>query len=258
VDYVSVNQARAMPGLRLILHGGVPAPWSEAAKSVLKVKGVEFTPVLCDALGDKAAQKAWTGHENAPVAIYEDEPPRAGWAEILMLAERLKPEPALVPDDPAARADVMGLSTLICGEQGFGWMRRLVMLRDIATKGDAASSGEKAIFKLIDKYGYSDAESDSAAARTAAIVGHLAERLHAQKARGSDYLVGDGVTAADVYWACFVGLLDPLPEAVNPMPGLFRMFYTNTDPVIGAALDPILLAHRDMVYERHIGLPLDF
>lgn len=258
MDYVSVEQARAMPGLRLILHGGVPAPWSEAAKSVLKVKGVEFTPVLCDALGDKAAQQAWTGHGNAPVAIYEDEPPRAGWAEILMLAERLKPEPALVPGDPAARADVMGLSTLICGEQGFGWVRRLVMLRDIAVKGEAASGGEKAIFKLIDKYGYSDVEAESAAARTAAIIGHLAARLRTQKARGSDYLVGAGVTAADVYWACFVGLLDPLPEAVNPMPGLFRMFYTNTDPVIGAALDPILLAHRDMIYERHIGLPLDY
>lgn len=258
MDYVGAAQAREMPGLRLILHAGVPAPWSEAAKSVLKVKGVDFVPVVCDALGDKTAQQQWTGHPNAPVAVYDSEPPRAGWAEILMLAERLKPEPALVPDEMAARADVMGLSTLICGEQGFGWVRRLVMLRDIADKGDRASGGERAIFNLVAKYGYSDQEAATAASRTAAILNHLAQRLHRQKQRGSDYFVGDGLTAVDVYSAVFYGLLDPLPHAVNPMPDLFRAFYTNTDSQIAAAMDPILTAHRDLIYERHIGLPLDY
>lgn len=258
MDYINVDQARERKGLRLILHAGVPAPWSESAKGVLKVNGVPFTPVVCDALGDKAPQKAWTGHDNAPVAIYDDEPPRAGWAEILMLSERLSDNPRLVPADPAQREDALGLSTLICGEQGFGWNRRLVMLRDIADKGDGASAGEKTIYKLIDKYGFNPDEAKVGAKRTAAIVVHLADRLKAQKAKGSDYFVGDDVTAPDVYWACFVNLLDPLPDAVNPMPPLFRGFYTNTDPTIGAALDPILLAHRDRVYERHIGLPLDY
>jgi hypothetical protein len=29
-------------------------------------------------------------------------------------------------------------------------------------------------------------------------------------------------------------------------------------PELAAALDPRLLRHRDLIYQRHIGLPLDF
>ena len=37
-EYVDVERARAMTGLRLVLTSGVPGPWSEAAKSILHVK----------------------------------------------------------------------------------------------------------------------------------------------------------------------------------------------------------------------------
>ena len=42
------------------------------------------------------------------------------------------------------------------------------------------------------------------------------------------------------------------------MPEMMRVAYGTTTPEIDAALDQRLLAHRDLVYERHIGLPLDF
>ena len=40
-----------------------------------------------------------TGANNAPVVLFDDEPPRTGWGEILALAERLGGRVSLVPDD---------------------------------------------------------------------------------------------------------------------------------------------------------------
>jgi hypothetical protein len=37
-----------------------------------------------------------------------------------------------------------------------------------------------------------------------------------------------------------------------------RQVWEQTGPEIRAALVPALLEHRDFVFERHIGLPLDF
>ena len=258
MEYLTAEQARDMPGLKLVLHAGIPAPWSEAAKSVMRVKGIDFIPVMRGVAGEQTTLETWTGHKNAPVAMWENEPARAGWAEILMLAERLKPEPALVPDEMDARADVLGLSHLICGEQGFGWNRRQLMTRDLIAKGDRATDAERMIINLILKYGYSDEEANAAPHRVAEILRYLARRLREQEARGSSYFVGDGLTAVDLYWACFTVLLDPPPPEVNPMPDMMRAIYTNADPVVAEAVDPILLAHRDRIYERHLGLPLDF
>lgn len=258
MDYMNAEQAREMPGLRLVVHSGLPAPWSESAKGIMNVKNISYVPVVRGVFGDQSVLEQWTGHKNAPVAMWENEPARAGWAEILMLAERLKPEPALVPADMDARVQVLGLSHLICGEQGFGWNRRQLMTRDLIAKGEAATNAERGIVGLITKYGYTEEEALAAPQRVAAILRHLADRLHEQERRGSSYFVGGAVTAVDIYWACFAVLLDPLPADVNPMPEMMRALYTNTDPVVAAALDPILLAHRDRIYERYLGLPLDF
>ena len=41
------------------------------------------------------------------------------------------------------------------------------------------------------------------------------------------------------------------------MPAAFRTMYTNTDPVVQAALNPILLEHRDFIYHDYLELPID-
>jgi hypothetical protein len=56
--------------------------------------------------------------------MYNNERPRAGWAEILLLSERLAPNPSLLPKDAVDRALVFGLAHEICGEQGLAWSRR--------------------------------------------------------------------------------------------------------------------------------------
>ena len=86
----------------------------------------------------------------------------------------------------------------------------------------------------------------------------LAGQLERQEASGSPYFVGDRLAACDIYWACFSNMIAPLPPADAPMPDAIRAMYGTLDPVIESALDPILLRHRDFIYARHVGLPLDF
>jgi hypothetical protein len=105
---VDLETARKASGLRLVVLADVPSPWSQAAKAIIELKGIDAVAVRMP-LNDVAV-RSWTGVHNAPVALYEDEPPRSGWAEILALAERLQPEPALIPREPRERTLMHGLS----------------------------------------------------------------------------------------------------------------------------------------------------
>jgi glutathione S-transferase len=257
-EYVPIEQAKAMKGLRVVLAGGIPGPpWTESAKAVLHVKEIPYARVGQMPGQTDEALRAWTGHVNAPIAVYDDERPRAGWAEILLLAERLAPEPRLVPADAAERAHLLGLCHELMGEGGFGWTRRLLMLRDI--RHAEAGGGILAGFEKLRaaKYGYSDQEAAAAPARIAAILRMLSERLAAQRARGSRYLFGDALTALDLYWAAMAALLQPLPHDQCPMPDWLRASYETRYPGIHDVLDPGLLAHREFVYREHLELPID-
>jgi hypothetical protein len=77
---------------------------------------------------DSEPLRQWAGQRSGPVAVYENERPRSGWAEILLLAERLTAKPSLLPTDPFDRALVFGLAHEICGEGGLGRSRRLQLV----------------------------------------------------------------------------------------------------------------------------------
>ena len=127
MDYLDPADARNLPGLKLVLTVGVPGPWSESAKNILEYKGIDYLPVAQHASRENEDLVAWTGIRNAPVVVWENEPPRSNYQDIVALAERLKPEPRLLPADPDARALCFGISAEICSEGGFGWKRRHVM-----------------------------------------------------------------------------------------------------------------------------------
>jgi len=93
MKYISVEQAINTPGTRLVLSAGVPGPWGEAAKSILAHKGLEFTAVFQEGGGENAALRDWTGQTSAPVLVHAELPPVSHWLELLMLSERLAPEP---------------------------------------------------------------------------------------------------------------------------------------------------------------------
>ncbi|MGO4842963.1 hypothetical protein AB4144_62900, partial [Rhizobiaceae sp. 2RAB30] len=68
-DYVDVDEAIGRGGLRMVVVGGIPSPWGEAAKGILHIKGIDWTAVRLSY--DNEALKEWAGQRSGPVAIYE-------------------------------------------------------------------------------------------------------------------------------------------------------------------------------------------
>jgi len=255
-DYVDVETAARARGMRLVLTRGVPGPWSESAKGILHVKRIPFLRVAQEAAGENAALKEWNGHANAPVAVYDDEPPRSGWAEILRLAERIAPAPPLLPPDPRQRAAMFGYAHEICGELGFGWNRRLMMIDRMLPRDGDPLRGTGPAQLLGRRYGYSRAAAAAARDNVTATLAELSRLLREQSAAGSRYFIGNSLTALDIYWAAFAALVDPLPQAQCAMPEGLRAFYVLDDDEVRASMDPMLMAHRDYIYERYLELPL--
>jgi glutathione S-transferase len=198
--------------------------------------------------------KEWAGERSGPIAIYDNEKPRSRWNDILILVERLAPEPALLPKDAAARALVFGLAHEICGEGGLAWSRRLELIH--AGLQNCGGFPQRVAKYLGKKYGYSPGAGAAAPARIIALLRMLAARLKTQQRAGSRYYVGEAPTAVDVYSATAMALFRPLPHAQCRMEAATRTAFERADAAIDAALDPILLEHRDMMYARHLELPL--
>jgi glutathione S-transferase len=251
-EYVSVDEAIARRGLRMVVVGGVPSPWGEAAKGILHIKGIDWTAVRL--VYDSEPLRAWAGQRSGPVAIYDDERPRAGWAEILLLAERLAPMPTLLPRDAGERAIAFGFAHEICGEDGLGWTRRLQLIH--VGLQNAGGFAPRVSAYLAKKYGYSPEAGSAAGARLVALLGMLTARLKAQRAAGSRFYVGNTLSAVDVYRATFMALLSPLPQSQCAMDASSRAAFETLDAATGAALDPMLLEHRDMMYHEWLALPL--
>jgi glutathione S-transferase len=250
--YVGVEEAIESDGLRMLVVGNVPSPWGEAAKGFLHIKGIDWLAVRL--VYDSEALKAWAGRRSGPVAVFRNEPPRHGWAEILLLAERLAPEPSLLPTDPAERALAFGLGHEICGEAGLCWSRRLQLVH-AGLEGTGGFS-ERVAKYLGHKYGYGPEAGAAADARVAALLGMLAARLKAQSEEGSPYYLGQAPTAVDVYGATAMAMFAPLPPELCPMDGATRAAFETRDAETEAALEPILLAHRDRIYREVLELPL--
>jgi glutathione S-transferase len=250
--YLDVDAAIASRGLRMVVVGQVPSPWGEAAKGIFHVKGIDFAAVRL--VYDNEALKAWARQLSGPVAIFDDEPPRSGWAEILMLAERLAPTPALLPLEPEARARALRLAENFCGQDGLGWHRRLQLVH--AGLNNAGGFPDRVAGYLGKKYGYAPADSARSAARVQELLGHFAATLRAQRDAGHDYYLGAQFSAVDIYGAAFMALFRPLAEEQCAMNPHVRRAFEWLDAPTSAALDPILLEHRDRVYARHLELPL--
>ncbi len=253
-DYIDVEKARGLDGLRLVLTAGVPGPFGEAARYVFDVKKIPYTRVVQVPMQTDAALADWTAQTSAPVAVYEDERPRSSWVEILYLAERMSAKPRLIPEDSQERMRMFGLSHEICGDLGFGWQRRLMLIHQ-AMQADADPSG--VLGHLGRKYGYTAETGKAAASRATEILRTLSSELSRQRERGSRFFVGDALSASDLHWAAFAAMLEPLPSDLLPIPEGLRAGYTLTNPEALAAADPILLEHRDFIYREFIGLPVD-
>src|SRR5882724_6864410 len=211
MPWVEVNEARTLPGLRLVVSKGIPNPWSEGAKALFDVKKIPWIPVPQRVMGDNSALREWTGQTSAPVAILDDEAPRTTWSAILHLAERLAPEPALIPRDAEERARMFGYLHELCGELGFGWCRRLQMAHTVLTNGSPLQPvGEY----VGGRYGYGLQTQAEIEQRLDDLLRLFATQLRRQYAAGHPFFLGTHLTALDLYWSAFATLIKPLPAEV--------------------------------------------
>ncbi len=250
--YVTVEDAIGLRGLRVAFTQGVPGPWGEAVKAFLAIKAIPFTPVIQVGGAPNEALLQWTGQNSAPVAVLDDERPRTHWSEILMLAERLQPKPRLVPADEDERAIMFGIAHAICGEDGFGWSARLLTFEVIQSMTDAVPMDH-----MKRKFA-SGASLDHAGKRCVAIMDMLARRLERQAGEGRSYLVGEALSAADIYWTVFSNMVTPMEADACPMPDYYRAWTTATGEMLGVAVPDILIAHRERMLRDHFKLPMWF
>jgi glutathione S-transferase len=239
--------------VRIVVSGLVPSPWSEATKGLFRIANV---PVLAvRSTRGNPELPAWTGVDNVPVVMHGSEPARTSWAAITGLAARLAGDDVVLPADPHARAEAMGLIELIAGEDGLGWNGRLAMIDVSLTTGRGFSAPVAGY--LAKRYGYTPDAGDARRRRVAAQLAVLRDHLADQQRRGHAYLGGARVSALDVYVATFVTPLTPLPESACPglAPPLRAAFETAHEQ-LGDLLPPELVAHRAMILERHLGWPI--
>lgn len=255
--YVPIDEARGLDGLRLVLTAFPGPPWSEAAKAVFQVKGIDYTPVAQVPMQTNAALLEWTGFENAPIAIHNDEPALVGWSDILFLAERLAPEPGLIPADPADRALMFGLAHELCGRDGFAWNRRYHMISDALDPAGRGGIDPQLADYLAQRYGYSEALAPRASRRVKEILTLISAQHRRQAERGRTYLIGEHLSALDLYWATFMSLVRPFEGELCPMPDELRHSYTVEDPELLDAIDPGLWTHRQRIYDEFLVLPID-
>jgi len=250
IEFVDVATARAARGVRIVVTGLVPSPWSEATKGMFRLGGVPVFVVR--RMRDVAAVDAWTGVDNVPVVFHDGEPVRTHWAAITELAARLAGPGVLLPEEVAARAEHVGLLDVIAGENGIGWNGRLAMIEaSFATKGERGFPVPVAQY-LAARYGYTPAESAASRSRIAEQLALFAQRLG-----GREYLAGERPCALDVYLATFLTPLTDITEADCPAlePKLRRAFGAAHEE-LGRLVPAELLAHRRRMFERHLAWPI--
>jgi glutathione S-transferase len=253
IDWIPVSRARDLSGLRVVLAKGVWAVWSECAKAMLHYKRLPYAPVPQIIFEENVELVAWTGVRNQPQLIYDDEPARTSWLDIINLLERLAPDPPLLPADPEQRAQVIGWCNELAGENGLGWCRRIQMT---ATETSLVPGTAATI--ISSEYGGQMGDVSRAERRIADIVAGIAKTLRRQEALGSQFLVGKTVSAADLYWACFSNLVGPFPMDVCPVPQDLHAGFAQVGSTVSKALDPVIFRHRDAIYRDYLELPLCF
>ncbi len=252
--FITLEEAAAMTtGTRVTFIPGIPAMYSEALKNICYVKGVPLIRVLHPMMGvdketgaDRQARLfELTSQTSLPTMLHDEERPMNVWIEQLALAERIgaADAPVLIPADFEQRLEVMGLCSIVLAEDGLVWNMRIL--------GDSP---------LGRKYGYDEEASSAAPGKIAEVLGMIDRRLEAQAQRGSRYLVGDSVTAIDVYWATFSMSVLPAPLEIMPVTkqnkGMLKFFRLNGEiPAIAEALTPRMAEHQQYILSTYCETP---
>ena len=119
-EFVMIAEARAQKGMRLIIAEGLPGPWAEGIRGILDVKKIPYFRGRFDMSSDHRDLIDWSAQSSVPVLAWNDEFPKSNWTEQIFLAERVEPEPSVIPANIDDRTKMFGLCNEICAPQGFG------------------------------------------------------------------------------------------------------------------------------------------
>jgi len=253
-EFVTLDEAAAMKtGTRVTFIPGIPALYAEALKNVCFVKGIPLIRALHPMMGvdketgeDRQARLyELTSQTSIPTMFHNEERPRNVWIEQLALAERIGApgSPKLIPDDCEQRVEVFGLCAVTLSEDGFVWNMRIL--------NDSP---------LAQKYGYSEAASAAAPGRVAEGLNLIDRRLASQEKQGSRYLVGERISAADVYWATMsMSVAPPPPEIMPPTQqnsGMLKFFAMSGQiPAVAEALTERIVEHQRYILTTYCETP---
>ena len=254
IKFISLEEAASMEkGTRVTFVPGVQAMFSEALKNICYVKKVPLIRVLHPIMGvdektgeDRQAKLyELTSQTSLPTMFHDKERPRNVWIEQLDLAERIgsKDSPRLIPDKFELRADMLGLCAVVLGEDGLTWNMRILI--------DSP---------LGQKYGYSEEASSAAPKKIAEVITLIDKRLEAQEKQGSRYLVGNELTAVDIYWATMSMTVLPVPLEIMPKTkqnqGMLMFFAANSEiPEIANVLTERIKDHQLYILTTYCETP---
>jgi glutathione S-transferase len=226
-----------MPSLEMLeLY---PSPWSERLRWVLDVKGLSYARKPYQIIAGEEQLRGATGFSTVPV-LYADGQIVGDSNAAVDWVEEHHPEPALLPADPRARAQVRGLELAVT--EAMGPFARLMMIGRLQQLGIAPLADHFAT-----KYGWSEHTERQAKAVVERFVPDLARAV-----ASAPYLVGDAFTRADLTVACLLATV-----MGHPGDDLFELDAA-TRPMFSPVLDDEatlrpLRAWRDDIYRTHRG-----
>lgn len=255
IEYVDdVAAAREARGVRMVVSGILPSPWSEAAKGVFHLARVPVLAVRW--IRGEPETIEWTGVRNVPSVVHDDEPPRTAAAEIVSLADRLA-QGALLPAEAEARVRTFGLLNEIAGEGGLGWCSRLAIIEaGIASEG-ARGFPLPIARMLAARYGQPPRHPGGIRGRVREVLALLEAELERSRARGHRYFLGERPGALDVYAATFLTALSgwTLEDCPKALPFLQKVF-ADLHEELGAEVPEALMEHRRAMFDGHLPWPI--
>jgi glutathione S-transferase len=255
LTFVEAEAARAAKGVRMVVQAAIPSPWSEAVKGMLRVKGIPAMVVRF--VRSTPEHEAWTGVNNVPVVFVDDEAPRSNWAAIIARLERLDGRVALVPAVAETRALMYGLVHELAGEGGVGWSSRILMI-DGGVQSDGREGFPLVVASALGaKYGYGPDAAATARARIAEVLALFDRLLAAARAAGHRYLLGDALSALDIYLAATLTPIVGVTAAECPaMRAPLHAAFAHLGREVGALVSPELAAYRRFLFDQHLGWPI--
>jgi glutathione S-transferase len=147
---------------------------------------------------------------------------------------------------------LFGLAHELLGENGLVWSSRLLVIhRGLVTEGQEGFPLRIAQY-LAPKYGYAPDRMEAARARVRSLLDRFARLLE-----GKTYALGGALTALDLYLATAIAPLAPMSEELCPdTHPIVRHAFATASPDLSNAIPPILFAHREHIYAKHLELPV--